>query len=113
MTPIRFEGGHFVERVIYKDKDDNEIVIEANVVMLAVGQQPAARVVSTTTGISVDSQGFVVTKERPYGMTTRQGVFAAGDVVTGPGTVVVAMREAKKVAAGIATFVEAKRLLAE
>jgi NADPH-dependent glutamate synthase beta subunit-like oxidoreductase len=46
-------------------------------------------------------------------VATRQGVFAAGDVVSGPGTVAVAMREAKKVAAGIASYIEAKKLLSE
>lgn len=38
-------------------------------IILAVGQKPAARIVSTTTGIRVDEKGFVITRERPYGMT--------------------------------------------
>lgn len=82
-------------------------------VILAIGQRPAARIVSTTTGISVSPTGYVITKDRPYGMTTRKGVFAGGDVVHEPATVVLAMKEAKKVAAGIATYVEAKRLMEE
>ncbi len=86
-------------------------IIPADKILLAIGQRPAARIVSTTEGISVDSYGYVITKERPYGMTTRPGVFAGGDVVHGPKTVVLAMKEAKKVAAGIAMYVEAKKLL--
>lgn len=88
-------------------------IIPANKVILAIGQRPASRVVSTTTGINVSPEGFVITRERPYGMTTRHGVFAGGDVVHEPATVVLAMKEAKKVAAGIAQYVEAKKLMDE
>jgi glutamate synthase (NADPH/NADH) small chain len=82
-------------------------------ILLAIGSQPANRIVSTTSGINVDERGYVITKDRPYGMTTRKGVFAGGDVVNTPQTVVLAMRDAKKVAAGIAQFVDAKKLLEE
>lgn len=41
-------------------------------------------------------------------MTTRAGVFSSGDVVHGPATVVLAMKESKKVAAGIAQYIDAK-----
>ena len=82
-------------------------------VIQAIGNKPAARIVSTTTGIQVDEKGFVITRERPYGMTTRAGVFSSGDVVHGPATVVLAMKESKKVAAGIAMYVDAKRLINE
>lgn len=88
-------------------------ILPADKVIIAIGQRPAARVVSTTTGIDVSPEGFVITKERPYGMTTRHGVFAGGDVVHEPATVVLAMKEAKKVAAGIAQYVEAKKLMEE
>ncbi|HMM20553.1 MAG TPA: NAD(P)-dependent oxidoreductase [Selenomonadales bacterium] len=79
--------------------------------LLAIGQRPAARIISTTEGIEVNPRGYVITREKPYGMTTRRGVFAGGDVVHEPATVVLAMKEAKKVAAGIALYVEAKKLL--
>ncbi len=92
---------------------EGEKVIPMNRILLAIGSQPANRIVSTTLGIGVDEKGYVITKERPYGMTTRKGVFAGGDVVHTPQTVVIAMREAKLVAAGIAQFVDAKKLLEE
>lgn len=85
--------------------------IAADKVVLAVGQRPAARIVSTAVGIEINPQGYVITRERPYGMTTRKGIFAGGDVVHQPATVVLAMKEAKKVAAGIAQYVEAKKLI--
>lgn len=80
-------------------------------VLLAIGSRPANRIVSTTTGIEVDETGYVIVKERPYGMTTRRGVFAGGDVVHRPHTVVLAMKAAKQVAAGIAQYVDAVKLL--
>ncbi len=93
--------------------NDGEKVIPMDKILLAIGSQPANRIVSTTSGINVDEKGYVITKERPYGMTTRKGVFAGGDVVNTPQTVVLAMRDAKKVASGIAQFVDAKKLLEE
>ena len=86
-------------------------ILPADKVLLAIGSRPAARIVSSTTGIEVQPSGYVITKEKPYGMTTRQGVFAGGDVVHQPATVVLAMKEAKKVAQGIAAYVRAVKLL--
>ena len=71
----------------------------------------ASRIVSTTKGIDVDERGYVLTRETPYGMTSRKGVFAGGDVVNRPSTVVLAMRDAKLVAEGIAKYVDAIKLL--
>ena len=80
-------------------------------VFLAIGSRPAARIVSTTTGIETDEKGYVIVGERPMGMTTRRGVFAGGDVVHRPQTVVLAMKAAKEVAVGIAQYVDAIKLL--
>ena len=44
-------------------------------------------------------------------MTTRKGVFAGGDVVNRPSTVVLAMRDAKRVAEGMAQYVDAVKLI--
>ena len=93
--------------------DGKQSDIELDVLLLAIGSHPANRIVSTTEGIDVSDTGYVVTKERPYGMTTRKGVFAGGDVVHMPQTVVLAMREAKNVAKGILQYVDAKKLLEE
>ena len=82
-----------------------------NRIVLAIGQRPSNRIVSTTTGIAVDDNGYVIVKERPCGMTTRKGVFAAGDVVHRPQTVVMAVKVAKQAALGIAQYVDAIKLL--
>ena len=83
----------------------------ADSVIMAVGQVPASRIVSTTRGIEVDERGYVLTREMPYGMTTRNGVFAGGDVVNHPATVVHAIQHAKKVVEGIVRYVDAIKLL--
>lgn len=82
-------------------------------ICLAVGSRPASRIVSTTEGIETDDNGYVLVKERPLGMTSRKGVFAGGDVVHRPQTVVMAMKAAKSVAVGIAQYVDAVKLLSE
>lgn len=82
-------------------------------ICLAVGSRPASRIVSTTEGIETDDNGYVLVKERPFGMTSRRGVFAGGDVVHRPQTVVMAMKAAKSVAVGIAQYVDAVKLLSE
>jgi glutamate synthase (NADPH/NADH) small chain len=80
-------------------------------IYLAIGSRPANRIVSTTAGIEVDEKGYVKVVDRPCGMTTRRGVFAGGDVVHRPQTVVLAMKAAKNVAQGIAQYVDAIKLL--
>lgn len=85
--------------------------VPADFVIQAVGSVPASRIVSTAEGIEVDKKGYVLTRETPYGMTTRKGVFAGGDVTNRPATVVHAMRDAKQVADGIASYIDAVKLL--
>ena len=92
------------------DKVDEEIM-PIDRLILAVGSQPAARIVSSTEGIEVDEKGYVLTREVPYGMTTRRGVFAGGDVTNRPATVVHAMQDAKRVAEGIARYIDAVKLM--
>jgi len=76
-------------------------------VIIAVGQKPFARIVSTTTGIKTNAKGYVITENEPYyGMTTREGVFAAGDVVHEPKTVILAMREGRRVAEAIDSYLQ-------
>ena len=122
-SPLAFEGSDKVTGLLVEKISKNEAgefintgekeIIPADVVILAVGQKPANRIVSTCPQIEIDKWGFVITRERPYGMTTYPGVFAGGDVVHGPATVVLAMKDAKKIALGMSQYVDAKKLLAE
>ena len=85
--------------------------VPADWLILAVGSAPAARIVSSTSGIEVDGKGYVLTRDTPYGMTTRPGVFAGGDVTNRPATVVHAMQDAKQVAESIAKYIDAIKLM--
>ncbi len=93
------------------DGEGKESVEDFDRIFLAIGSRPANRIVSTTDGIEVDEKGYVKVQDRPFGMTTRRGVFAGGDVVHRPQTVVLAMKAAKEVAQGIAQYVDAVKLL--
>lgn len=110
-NPVEYLGEDDKVKALKVMTDEGEKIIETDVVLVAIGSKPAKRIVSTTEGIDVDQKGYVVTREKPYGMTTLKGVFAGGDVVHQPATVVRAMKEAKKVAEGMAAYVDAKKLL--
>lgn len=109
---VNIEGGegNRLKSVTVKT-EDKTYEMPLNFLILAVGSAPAARIVSTTEGIEVDSKGYVLTRETPYGMTTRKGVFAGGDVTNRPATVVHAMQDAKLVAEGIAKYIDAVKLM--
>lgn len=109
---LEFIGENNTLKAIRVATPDGEKVIPMNRVLIAVGSKPANKIVSTSSlGIEVNDYGYVITKDHPYGMTTRKGVFAGGDVVHTPQTVVLAMREAKQVARGMAQYVDAVKLL--
>ncbi|MBP5193189.1 MAG: NAD(P)-dependent oxidoreductase [Clostridia bacterium] len=65
-------------------------------VIIAAGQGPRSVIVNSTSGINVCNRGFVTVDE--CGRTTREGIFASGDVVTGAKTVVEAVKVSKRVA---------------
>ena len=112
-STLEFIGKRGKLKEIKLSTPEGEQTLPMDVALIAIGSRPANRIVSTTTGIEINDAGYVVIKEKPYGMTTRKGIFAGGDVVHTPQTVVLAMREAKNVAKGIAQFVDAKKLLEE
>lgn len=92
--------------------DGREAEMPVDRLIQAVGSAPASRIVSTTQGIEIDDRGYVVTRQTdPYGMSSRRGVFAGGDVSGRPATVVHAMADAKLVAEGIARYIDALRLM--
>ena len=103
------EGNRLKE--IHVATPDGDAVMPVDRLIMAVGSAPASRIVSSTEGISVDDKGYVLTRENPYGMTSRRGVFAGGDVTNRPATVVHAMQDAKRVAEGIVKYVDAVKLM--
>ena len=85
-------------------------IVPANKIIAAIGNKPEKSVV-VSFGVDANDDGYIAVKETPYGMTSRVGVFAAGDIVHKPQTVVLAMREGKKTALAIDEYVRAVRLL--
>ncbi len=94
------------------DKEPVRQTLPADNIIMAIGATPKTKIVRTTPGLENDERKFLITREKPYGMTTRKGVFAGGDVANRQATVVHAMQDAKRVAEGIAQYVDAVRLLA-
>ena len=84
-------------------------VMPVDKIIIAAGHKPNARLVGEGNNLRVDEKGYIITSEEPYGMTSREGVFAGGDVVHKPATVVLAMREAKKAVDGMVKYMEIKK----
>lgn len=81
----------------------SEKLMEADSVIIAVSQSPKNNIVSNTENLETNRHGLLVIDD--IGHTTKEGVFASGDVVTGARTVVEAVANAKKVADAIDEFV--------
>ena len=79
--------------------DGSEKLMEADSVIIAVSQSPKNNIVSNTQNLETNKHGLLVIYD--IGHTTKQGVFASGDVVTGARTVVEAVAHAKLVAESI------------
>lgn len=104
-TPIEFtpEGVIYVETKKVEDNDEIKFITDdtkklfpCDSIIIAISQGPKANIVSTSRGIEINSLGLVITDD--CGRTTREGIFASGDVVTGARTVVEAVHYSKKVA---------------
>lgn len=83
--------------------EEDPKLFRADSVIIAISQGPRNFIVSTTRGIDIGTQGLINTDLE--GKTTRTGVFASGDVVTGAKTVVEAVKVSKKVADAIDEYV--------
>lgn len=76
-----------------------EHMIESDVVIIAIGTSPNPLVPRTTQGLEITKHGTIIAKED--GATTKKGVYAGGDAVTGSATVISAMGAGKKAARAI------------
>ncbi|MDR1680207.1 MAG: NADPH-dependent glutamate synthase [Prevotellaceae bacterium] len=85
---------------------NSEFEMEAEMVIMALGTSPNPLIASTTEGLVIDRRCCIVTDEE--GATSRKGVFAGGDIVSGAATVILAMGAGRRAAAGILRFLEEK-----
>lgn len=79
--------------------EGSEFQIEADCMIMAIGTSPNPLIHSTTPGLEVNRRGCLVVDENE--MTTKDGVYAGGDAVTGAATVISAMGAGKKAASSI------------
>ena len=86
----------------------SEEEIPADTVVMAIGQGPNPIVASTTPGMETNPRGNIIADPHT-GATTKPGVFAGGDIVTGAATVILAMGAGKKAAAAIDDYLQSKR----
>lgn len=84
----------------------SEFEIETDSVIMALGTSPNPLIARTTAGLETNRRGCIVADED--GVTTRPGVFAGGDAVTGAATVILAMGAGRKAAAAIDRYVKGK-----
>ena len=84
----------------------SEFEIECDTVIMALGTSPNPLIASTTEGLERNRRGCLVATEE--GATTREGVFAGGDAVTGAATVILAMGAGRKAAKAIHAYLENK-----
>ena len=77
-------------------------------VVIAIGQGPNPLIQSTTPGLETTKRGNIVADEET-GATSKEGVFAGGDIVTGAATVILAMGAGKKAAKAIDEYLINKR----
>ena len=84
----------------------SEFEIECDTVIMALGTSPNPLIASTTEGLERNRRGCLVATEE--GATTREGVFAGGDAVTGAATVILAMGAGRKAAKAIHNYLQNK-----
>ena len=110
------DNGIVVEPVIKKENEngeveyindkDNAFLFESSSVIIAIGQGALTNIVKNTKEIDTNKKGLIETTSK--GATTRPGVYAAGDVVSGAKTVVEAVAATKAVADEIDDYIRSK-----
>lgn len=88
-------------------KQGSDFEIECDVVIMALGTSPNPLIAATTKGLQTDRRGCITANDE--GATTREGVFAGGDAVTGAATVILAMGAGRKAAKAIDEYIKSKR----
>ena len=91
-------------RPVVKEKSD--FVLDVDCVIIAIGTSPNPLIRNTTDGLETNKHGCFITDEN--GRTSREGVFAGGDAVTGAATVILAMGAGKTAAKAMDEYIKSK-----
>ncbi len=86
----------------------SEWELETDCVIMAIGNSPNPLISRTTSGLEVNKRGGLVLEDELAGLTTRKGVYAGGDAVTGAATVILAMGAGKAAAKAIDEAIQKK-----
>ena len=87
--------------------EGSEFTIEVDSVIMSLGTSPNPLISSTTKGLEINKRKCIVAEEE-FGKTSKEGVFAGGDAVTGAATVILAMGAGKAAAKGIDQYLSNK-----
>ena len=90
------------------EKADSAFVLDVDCVIMAIGTSPNPLIKSTTHGLETQKWGGIIVEEET-GLTSRPGVYAGGDAVTGAATVILAMGAGKTAARAIDQYLRDKR----
>ena len=85
----------------------SEFVLDVDVVIMSIGTSPNPLIKSTVKGLEVNSHGGIIVNED--GLTSREGIYAGGDAVTGASTVISAMGAGKVAAKAIDEYIQSKK----
>ncbi|HDY68584.1 MAG TPA: bifunctional dihydroorotate dehydrogenase B NAD binding subunit/NADPH-dependent glutamate synthase [Candidatus Scalindua sp.] len=86
----------------------SETILDVECVIVAIGNGPNPLIPTTTPGLETSKRGNIVADEET-GVTSKKGVFAGGDIVTGAATVILAMGAGKKAAVAIDNYVMGRK----
>lgn len=87
-------------------KENSEFTIPVDSVIMSIGTSPNPLIRSTTPGLETNKHGCIIADEK--GQTSRDGVFAGGDAVSGAATVILAMEAGKTAARSIDEYIQNK-----
>ena len=89
------------------EKEGSEFVLDVDTMIMSIGTSPNPLIRSTTPGLDTNRRGCIVTNGDD-GLTSREGVYAGGDAVTGAATVILAMGAGKHAAKAIDDYIQNK-----
>lgn len=87
--------------------EGSEFTMDVDCVIMAIGTSPNPLIRSTTAGLDTNRRGCIIAQEET-GLTSREGIYAGGDAVTGAATVILAMGAGKKAAKAIDAYIKEK-----
>lgn len=105
---VYFEDVVRNEEGVASNVEGSRTLYPADSVIISISQGPRNRIVNTTKGLDVNSRGLLLADE--YGRTTRPGIFASGDVVSGARTVVEAVEYSKRVAEAMDAYMQGREI---